>query len=95
VGVFEALQPAFRTFPNGATAMREPAASSGPGMPGCTQVTEISYTPGVQLTGLLLLEFELATVYTAAVCTRSSAPAQQRSRAAGIGRTAAIAHDRA
>jgi molybdate transport system substrate-binding protein len=41
---------------------------------GCTQVTEINYTPGVQLIGLLPQEFELATVYTAAVCTRATQP---------------------
>ena len=41
---------------------------------GCTQVTEILYTPGVTLVDVLPPEFELATVYTAAVCTGSAAP---------------------
>ena len=54
-----------RTFPNGATAMRELAAS-GPGAIGCTQITEILYTPGIALVGPLPDAFELATVYTAA-----------------------------
>ena len=40
---------------------------------GCTQVTEILYTPGVQLLAGLPPQFELATVYTAAVCTRAAA----------------------
>ena len=44
------------------------------GLIGCTQVTEILYTPGVQLTGLLPAEFELATVYTAALCSRAMQP---------------------
>jgi molybdate transport system substrate-binding protein len=63
-----------RAFPNGATAMREMAQSNEAGLVGCTQVTEILYTPGVQLAGLLPREFELATVYTAAVCARAQEP---------------------
>jgi molybdate transport system substrate-binding protein len=53
-------------FPNGATAMRELAAAAGRPI-GCTQVTEILYTPGVTLAGVLPPAFELATVYTASV----------------------------
>jgi len=63
-----------RTFPNGATAMRELAASSAPGAIGCTQITEILYTPGVALVGALPAAFELATVYSAAVATRAAQP---------------------
>jgi molybdate transport system substrate-binding protein len=68
------LRERLRTFPNGATAMREMAQSNEPGLIGCTQVTEILYTPGVRLAGLLPHEFELATVYTAAVCARAQEP---------------------
>jgi molybdate transport system substrate-binding protein len=50
------------------------AQSNEPGLIGCTQVTEILYTPGVRLAGLLPHEFELATVYTAAVCARAQEP---------------------
>jgi molybdate transport system substrate-binding protein len=64
-----------RPFPNGATAMREMAAATGESLVGCTQVTEILYTPGVQLAGVLPDKFELATIYTAAVCSRSAHPA--------------------
>lgn len=67
LGVLDGLQPRLRTFPNGATAMREMAASAEAAPIGCTQVTEIRYTPGVELVGLLPAEFELATTYTAAV----------------------------
>jgi molybdate transport system substrate-binding protein len=74
LGVDEQLAPRLRPYPNGATAMREMAQSSESGLIGCTQVTEINYTPGVQLIGLLPQEFELATVYTAAVCTRATQP---------------------
>jgi molybdate transport system substrate-binding protein len=74
LGIAAQLGDRLRPFPNGATAMREMAQSAEPGLIGCTQVTEILYTPGVQLAGLLPREFELATVYTAAVCTRAQEP---------------------
>ena len=74
LGVDEQLAPRLRPYPNGATAMREMAQCPESGLIGCTQVTEINYTPGVQLIGLLPQEYELATVYTAAVCTRATQP---------------------
>jgi len=54
--------------------MAQMAACDEPGLLGCTQVTEILYTEGVQLVAALPPEFELATVYTAAVCTRATEP---------------------
>ena len=72
LGVFDELQPRFRTFPNGATAMRELAASTTQRPVGCTQVTEILYTTGVHLVAVLPAQFELATPYTAAVTTAST-----------------------
>ena len=75
LGLDGELQDRIRTFPNGATAMRELAASSASNPIGCTQVTEILFTPGVDLVGLLPPQFELATVYTAAVPVRASHPA--------------------
>jgi molybdate transport system substrate-binding protein len=74
LGVATQLADRLRPFPNGATAMREMAQSLEAGLVGCTQVTEILYTPGVQLVGLLPRDFELATVYTAAVCTGAREP---------------------
>jgi molybdate transport system substrate-binding protein len=67
LGLFDALEPRFRTYPNGATAMREMAANAAPNLIGCTQVTEINYTEGVELVARLPKRFELATTYTAAV----------------------------
>ncbi|SEB26523.1 substrate-binding domain-containing protein [Variovorax sp. YR216] len=64
-----------RTFPNGATAMRELAAEPRHGAIGCTQITEIKYTPGIALAGPLPEAFELATVYTAAVSATARNPA--------------------
>ena len=74
LGLDQELAARLRPFPNGATAMREMAQAQGDDLVGCTQVTEILYTPGAQLVGVLPKEFELATVYTAAVCTRSAQP---------------------
>ena len=54
--------------------MREMAAAQGPQLVGCTQVTEINYTEGVTLAGPLPAEFELATVYCAAVATKAAQP---------------------
>ena len=74
LGIHDELQARFHTFPNGATAMRELAASRAPRLIGCTQITEINYTTGVTLVGALPDEFELSTVYTAAVGAKASQP---------------------
>lgn len=76
LGLTASLADRIREFPNGATAMREMAVAVGEGVVGCTQVTEILYTPGVRLIGELPLEHALRTVYTAAVCTRAESPEQ-------------------
>ena len=44
------------------------------GLIGCTQDTEILYIEGVDLIADLPKEFELATVYTAAVCSKAKEP---------------------
>jgi len=64
--VHEQLEARLRTFPNGATAMRALALHGTSRSIGCTQVTEIRYTAGVELVALLPARFELATTYTAA-----------------------------
>ncbi len=71
LGIDETLADRLRPFPNGAAAMREMSQCPQEGLIGCTQVTEILYTPCIQLVAPLPKEFELATVYTAAVCTRA------------------------
>jgi molybdate transport system substrate-binding protein len=67
-------QPRWCTFPNGATAMRALATEAVPGSLGCTQASEILYTPGVQLVAALPAQFELATVYSAAATGHAAAP---------------------
>lgn len=69
-----ALADRLRPFPNGAAAMQALAEADGTTAIGCTQVTEILYTEGVTLVAALPEEFELATTYTAAICTGSREP---------------------
>ncbi|MEP6655610.1 MAG: substrate-binding domain-containing protein [Betaproteobacteria bacterium] len=78
LGIDEVVAPRLRAFPNGAAAMREMASANDPEAIGCTQVTEILYTEHVALVGLLPPAFELATLYSVAVCTGSLACASAR-----------------
>lgn len=72
LGLEQELADRLRPFPNGATAMKAMAASTEQGLVGCTQATEILFTDGVDLVASLPKAFELATVYTAAVCQKSA-----------------------
>lgn len=74
LGLDTELTDRLRPFPNGATAMKAMAQCAEPGLLGCTQITEILYIDGVDMVAPLPQAFELATVYTAAVCSRSTAP---------------------
>lgn len=78
LGLAQTLEPVLRPSPHGAAAMRELAAAHGAGLIGCAQVTEIRSTPGVQLAGTLPKEFELATVYAAAIASRAEQPQAAR-----------------
>jgi molybdate transport system substrate-binding protein len=68
LGIRDALASRLRMFANGATAMRELAGADERAI-GCTQATEIRYTPGLALVGALPAPFALATVYSAAVAS--------------------------
>lgn len=74
LGLEAELAARLRPYPNGAAAMKAMSGCGEPGLLGCTQVTEILFTPGVELVAALPKAFELATVYTAAVCTASHNP---------------------
>jgi molybdate transport system substrate-binding protein len=91
LGIAGGVATRLRPFPNGAAAMQALAHAPGARAIGCTQVTEILNTPGVTLVGPLPKEFELATVYTAAVCTRAALPDQAKRLAALLGGDAARA----
>ena len=66
------VAPRLMPYPAGAIAMRAMAESNLPRVIGCTQITEILYTPGVSLAGALPKEFQLATVYSVGVCTAAA-----------------------
>jgi molybdate transport system substrate-binding protein len=75
LGLEAELAPRLKAFANGQTAMAAMAADAAAGhtgLLGCTQVTEILNTAGVQLAGLLPASLELSTVYTAAVVQGSA-----------------------
>jgi molybdate transport system substrate-binding protein len=69
LGIRSEVAPRLRAYPNGAAAMRALACSSGVAPIGCTQISEIKHAAGVKLVGPLPAEFELATVYSIAVCS--------------------------
>ncbi|MEH2519086.1 molybdate transport system substrate-binding protein [Bradyrhizobium sp. AZCC 1610] len=74
LGVADEVSARLRIFPNGATAMRELAASEARRPIGCTQSTEIISTKGVTLSGSLPSGCELATMYTAGITTAAAHP---------------------
>ena len=71
LGLDVELADRLRPYPNGAAAMKAMADTNESGLLGCTQATEIIFTPGVDLIAPLPKAFELATTYTAALCTHS------------------------
>jgi molybdate transport system substrate-binding protein len=79
LGIHGELEPRLRVLPNGAAAMQALASAHQVGVIGCTQITEIISTQGVTLVGALAAEFELATVYVAAVSRQARRPDLARS----------------
>ncbi|HET8745741.1 MAG TPA: substrate-binding domain-containing protein, partial [Ramlibacter sp.] len=67
-----------------ATAMAELAKAPESDAVGCTQVTEILITGGVQLTGLLPPPHELTTTYTPAVAADAKEPELARALIAAL-----------
>lgn len=57
-------------YPNGATAMAALAAQTAALHIGCTQISEILYSPGIELVAELPAPFVLSTTYAAAITTR-------------------------
>ena len=78
LGIDAPLAPRLRSFPNGAAAMHALAQRGSAQAIGCTQVTEIRYTEGVDLVGALPDPFELATVYSAVLTRRCAQPEAAR-----------------
>lgn len=63
-----------RAYPHGAAAMAAMAQAADDSAIGITQVSEILYTPGVRLLGVLPPPHQLATLYSAAVTRRAAQP---------------------
>ncbi|HUJ86088.1 MAG TPA: substrate-binding domain-containing protein [Burkholderiales bacterium] len=84
LGLRAALAPRLRPHASGAAAMRAMSSAAGSGALACTQITEIMITPGVTLVGPLPGEFELATVYSAAVCATAASTELARRLAAQL-----------
>lgn len=78
LGITDEVKDRFRLFPNGQTAMAAMASDVEANPIGCTQITEILNTPGVDYMGDLPGDLGLATVYTAAVTTRAVHPKAAR-----------------
>ena len=76
LGIATDVADRLKIFPNGATAMREMAASKARRPIGCTQSTEIISTEGVTLSGSLPQGCDLATTYTAGVTVSAAHPQQ-------------------
>jgi len=76
LGIADEVAARLKIFPNGATAMRELAASEARRPIGCTQSTEITSTRGVTLSGSLPQGCELATMYTAGITIAAAHPRQ-------------------
>ena len=71
LSVADVLKNKLHTFPNGNTAMRALADSKEVGGVGCTQETEIKFTPGVQWVGELPAGLQLNTTYTIGLSSKS------------------------
>lgn len=82
LGIHAEVAARMRTYPNGATAMRELAQCGEAHAIGVTQVSEIIATPGVALVGELPSGFGLAAVYAAAACVAAREPGLARRFAA-------------
>ncbi|QIP01773.1 molybdate ABC transporter substrate-binding protein [Bradyrhizobium symbiodeficiens] len=74
LGIAYEVASRLKIFPNGATAMRELAASTAARPIGCTQATEIIATDGIELSGALPPGCELLTMYTAGVTASAAHP---------------------
>ena len=72
--IYAEMAPRLRPLPEWRDSNARDGAKHASRPIGCTQITEIKYTEGVTLVGPLPHEFELATVYSVAVCADASQP---------------------
>lgn len=84
LGILDTSREKLREYPNGARAMAALAEHAGARAIGCTQITEILYTPGVELVTTLPAPFELTTLYAVAVSSSAAEPPLARAFAARL-----------
>jgi molybdate transport system substrate-binding protein len=72
LGIAGEVASRMREYPNGASAMNALAASTDARPIGCTQVTEILGTSGLNLANVLPEMFGLSTIYSLGVTTRTA-----------------------
>ena len=84
LAIEDQARPKLRAYANGATAMAALAREGPHGALGCTQATEILYTPGVRLVAPLPSPFALSTRYALAVSSRATSPDSARTFAARL-----------
>lgn len=94
LGLHDASLAKLHTYPNGAQAMAALAAGGAKAAIGCTQITEILYTPGVVLVAALPAPFELSTIYAVAVASNTASSRDARAFAARLtgSETCALRH---
>ena len=85
LGIHDRVASRIRAHPNGAAAMAAMATAGDSAAVGCTQASEILYTPGVTLVGPLPEPFALATDYQAAVAAASDRVSAAREFCAMLG----------
>ena len=85
LGIHDRVASRIHAHANGAAAMSALAAAGDPAAIGCTQASEILYTPGVVLVGPLPEPFALTTDYRAAVAVASERAAAAREFCATLG----------
>ncbi|MFY0611478.1 MAG: substrate-binding domain-containing protein [Hyphomicrobiaceae bacterium] len=74
LGIDGDVRDQMRPFPNGMTAMAALAASTAKQPIGCTQVTEIRSTDGVEFVAPLPPGYDLSTMYTAGISVNAGNP---------------------
>lgn len=73
LGLTDLIKDRLREFPNGQSAMAAMVEEGTSKSLGCTQITEILHTSGVDYAGDLPAEHGLSTVYTAAISRNATA----------------------
>jgi len=74
LGIEDRVASRLRPYPNGVAAMRALADDPRPGAIGCSQISEIRFTPDVVVAGSLPETLGLAMVYCAAVSASTRQP---------------------